>query len=77
MQTPPTATFDFSGLRCPHPILQTKKQLAHHAPGDIIKLICTDPDTLNDMKIFCQRTGHQLLEAFQEENKFIFLIQKC
>lgn len=75
-ETLPTATFDLSGLRCPQPILQTKKLLANHTKGDIIKLICTDPDTPKDFETFCTRTGHLLVEKWQEEDTFIFLIQK-
>lgn len=71
-----TATFDLSGLRCPHPILQIKKRLANLATGEIIKVICTDPDTPRDFERFCSVTGHQLMRSWQEKETFIFLIQK-
>lgn len=69
-------TFDLSDLCCPYPILQAKKLLAHYQKDDIIKLICTDPDTPKDFTDFCVKTGHHLLEHWQEKELFIFLIQK-
>lgn len=71
-----TETLDLSGLQCPLPILRTKKALARLNEGDIVRLICTDPATPADFPDFCARTGHCLVRHWQENGKFLFLIQK-
>ena len=36
-------TFDLRGLKCPLPVLRTRKALAGMALGDILIVACTDP----------------------------------
>ena len=54
-------TEDLSGLRCPMPILRTKKALAQMSAGQILKVITTDPAAVDDLAVFTQQTGHRLL----------------
>jgi tRNA 2-thiouridine synthesizing protein A len=52
---------DLSGLRCPMPILHTKKALAQMQAGEVLKVITTDPTAVDDLAVFCKQTGHALL----------------
>ena len=36
-------TFDLRGLKCPLPVLRTRRALASMAPGDVLIVSCTDP----------------------------------
>lgn len=53
---------DVSGLSCPLPVLKTKKFLANLEAGSKIKIISTDPASLIDLRDFCTKTGHKLIE---------------
>lgn len=54
-------TEDLSGLRCPMPILRTKKALAQMQAREILKVTTTDPAAVDDLAVFCKQTGHVLL----------------
>jgi tRNA 2-thiouridine synthesizing protein A len=69
--------FDASGLACPMPIVKTKKSLADMAPGQVLKVIATDPGSVCDMQAFAEQTGHALLSSSTEGGKYVFLIKKA
>ena len=54
-------TEELHGLRCPMPILRTKKALAQMTHGQILKVVTTDPAAVDDLAVFTQQTGHRLL----------------
>ncbi len=53
---------DTTGKLCPLPILLTERALADLAPGDHLELIGDDPALPLDVRAFCARWGHLLLE---------------
>lgn len=62
---------DLRGLKCPMPILKSKKALAKLAPGDLLRVWTTDPDASVDFARFCVQTGHQLqFERFVEKGAY-------
>lgn len=67
---------DASGLACPMPIVKTKKALEGLARGQVLRVRGTDPGTLDDMPVFAQAGGHELLSAAEEGGHFVFLIRK-
>ena len=65
-------TEDLSGLRCPMPILRTKKALAQMGAGQILKVITTDPAAVDDLAVFTKQTGHRLLaQAAQNDGQSV------
>ena len=72
----PVVTADLSGLNCPLPILRTKKALAPMQSGEVLQITCTDPATPVDFAAFCKQTGNELVEHWQDADKFLFLIRK-
>ena len=46
--------FDASGLACPLPIVKTKKSLADMAPGQVLRVVATDPGSVCDMAAFAE-----------------------
>ena len=69
--------FDASGLACPLPIVKTKKALSDMAPGQVLRVISTDPGSVCDMAAFAETTGNQLLEQSSENKKYVFFLKKA
>ncbi|MBI1425764.1 MAG: preprotein translocase subunit TatC [Gammaproteobacteria bacterium] len=67
---------DARGLNCPLPILRTKKTMAGLAPGEVLKVIATDPGSVKDMEAFCRQTSAQLLQSSQDGESFLFFLKK-
>jgi tRNA 2-thiouridine synthesizing protein A len=75
---PPMAekTFDLRGLKCPLPVLRTRKALAGMRPGDILVVACTDPLAAIDIPTLLARTGDILEAKHGEAGATIFRIRK-
>jgi len=69
--------FDASGLACPLPIVKTKKALNDMSPGQVLRVIATDPGSVADMAAFAEQTGNQLLEQGNENKKYVFFLKKA
>ena len=67
---------DASGLRCPLPVLKAKKALKAAAPGQVLKVLATDPDSPQDFENFCRTTGDELLSSTQDGDVFVYRIRK-
>ncbi len=68
-------TLDLTGLKCPLPILRTKKALATLDSGAIITVLATDAGAPADFAAFCQHTGHELLESSEENGVFTLVLK--
>ncbi len=71
-----TVELDASGLNCPLPVLKAQKALKDLAAGEVLKVVATDPGSVEDFEAFCQTTGHELLESEAEDGIFTFVIKK-
>ena len=69
--------FDASGLACPLPIVKTKKALNDMTPGQVLRVVATDPGSVCDMEAFAEQTGNTLLESGTENKKFVFFLKKA
>jgi len=67
---------DASGLKCPLPILRTKKALATIAGGGRIRVLTTDPGSVSDFEAFCRQAGHTLVEWQEADGHFRFVLEK-
>lgn len=68
---------DVKGLKCPLPILRTKKALSEMATGQVLRVVATDPSTVKDFAAFARQTGHELLSASEPPaDEFVFLIRR-
>jgi tRNA 2-thiouridine synthesizing protein A len=68
--------FDASGLRCPMPILKTKKEIKEIEVGQILKVIATDIGTKKDFPAWADRTGNEILELQEEDNKLVWFLKR-
>lgn len=69
-------TLDTSGLLCPWPLVHTKQKLTQLAAGEMLLVVCTDPSSVIDFKVFTTKTSNRLVEHYQQENKFYFVLKK-
>lgn len=69
-------TLNLMGLKCPLPILRTKKALAELPSGTMVTIIATDAGAPDDFAAFCKHTGHQLLESTAHDHVFTLIIQR-
>ena len=67
---------DACGLNCPLPILRAKKTLERMEIGQVLKVVATDPGSVEDFEAFSRRTGHLLLESFEDDGKFFYRLRK-
>jgi tRNA 2-thiouridine synthesizing protein A len=54
-------TLDAQGLLCPLPVLRARKRLLGMQPGQVLRLIATDPAAIIDVAHFCREAGHDLI----------------
>ena len=69
-------TLDVRGMRCPLPVLKTRKALAAMAPGEEIEVLATDPAARIDFRHFCDATGHRLVATVEDGEVLSFRIAK-
>ncbi|MBI5136227.1 MAG: sulfurtransferase TusA family protein [Nitrospirae bacterium] len=67
---------DCRGLSCPLPIIKTKKAIDGLAPGQTLRMIATDPGSVNDMAAWVSKTGHVMVAQTQDTGGFNFYIRK-
>jgi tRNA 2-thiouridine synthesizing protein A len=77
MQSDDDQILDTSGLKCPLPVLKAKKALKSMAPAATLRVIATDPGSVQDFAHFCDATGDSLLESSADDGVFTFRICKA
>lgn len=55
--------YDLKGLKCPLPVLKTRRRLTTMQSGEELTIETTDPMAVIDVPHFCNEDGHQLLET--------------
>ncbi len=67
---------DMRGLQCPMPVLKTDKVLEGMRPGEVLRVITTDPATKRDIPALVRRLGDELLGIEEEDDMITFIIRK-
>lgn len=67
---------DARGLNCPLPILKAKKALAEMFSGEVLRIVATDRGSVRDFQAFAKQTGNELLLHTQNDNEYIFFLQR-
>jgi len=67
---------DCRGLKCPMPVIKTRKAIKELNSGDVLKMISSDPGSINDIKAWAKRTGNKLLREDHQQSEFVFIIAK-
>lgn len=71
-----TETLDTSGLLCPLPVYKAALALKQLKEGNVLKLICTDPGSLEDIPALARQRGDVLLATERGEATQTFWLRK-
>jgi tRNA 2-thiouridine synthesizing protein A len=71
-----TTKLDLTGLKCPLPVLKTRKALKAIAPGDRLEVHCTDRLSVIDIPNLIRETGDSVEIAEQGGERIVFIIEK-
>lgn len=69
-------TLDACGLCCPGPLMQVKTSMDELKEGEILKVKASDPGFYEDIKAWCKRTNHTLIDLGKEGSIITAQIQK-
>jgi len=67
---------DTRGLSCPLPVLKTKGAIDTMQPGQVLKVLATDPGSVLDMQAFARQTRNPLLDSSTEGPEYVFYLRK-
>ncbi|MFW9896940.1 MAG: sulfurtransferase TusA family protein [Promethearchaeota archaeon] len=70
-------TLDYTGLRCPMPVLKTKKELKTINSGETIEVIADDIGAKKDIPAMLKKTGNELVELREDNGNLVFVIKKA
>jgi tRNA 2-thiouridine synthesizing protein A len=68
--------YDLRGLKCPLPVLKTRRRLKSCKTGDRLTIETSDPLAGIDIPHFCSQEGHELIEAIKTPDGHRFVIRK-
>lgn len=71
-----TPVYDLRGLKCPLPVLKTRRRMADLKPGDELIVETSDPLAGIDIPHFCTEDGHQLIAQERHDAGHRFHIRK-
>ena len=69
-----TMRLDLLGFLCPIPVHETRRVLRECEHGDMIEVICDDPETLHGIPALCDRLGVVLEEVEEKSGEFRFVM---
>ncbi len=69
-------TYDLRGLKCPLPVLKTRKKLASMPQGAVLNVETSDPLAIIDIPHFCNENGHTLLDSASTADGHRFTIRR-
>ena len=67
---------DARGLLCPMPVVKAAKEMHALTPGQVLKVLATDPGAVKDFQAFSRQTGHELVSHSEERKEFTFFMRK-
>ena len=70
------AIYDLRGLKCPLPVLKTRRRLKDMAAGEDLLIETNDPLAGIDIPHFCREDGHVILSSEKMGDGHRFLIRK-
>lgn len=67
---------DLKGLKCPLPVLKTRKAMTRLSNGDQLTVLTTDPMAEIDIPHFCRENGHTLIASERTDSGHKFRLSK-
>ena len=72
----PDREVDARGLICPLPVLRARKVLMGMRPGEVLRVLATDPMAAIDLPHFCVEAGHEHLGQSVDDGAQAHLIRR-
>lgn len=72
----PDLTLDMRGLKCPLPVLRSRKAFQKLQHGAVVAIETTDPLAGIDIPHMCQEDGHTLLSSERTDAGHRFLVRR-
>lgn len=70
------AIYDLRGLKCPLPVLKSRKKLAEMKSGEELLVETTDPLAIIDIPHMCNEDSHVLIRSAKTSSGHTFHIRK-
>lgn len=70
-----TKTLDVRGVGCPITVLRANRAIKELIPGDTLEILASDSGAPQDFQIFCETTGHKLLDSDGRDGVFTIRIE--
>lgn len=67
---------DARRLVCPLPVIRLQNCINKQVAGARVRIVATDPGSMNDIPTWCRINGHQVLQSEERDKEYIFLVQK-
>ena len=71
-----TTILDLTGLKCPMPVLRTRKALQTMRGGERLEVHCTDPMAVIDIPTLINETGDRIERRERSDERIVFVIEK-
>ncbi len=71
-----TVRLDLTGLKCPLPVLRTRKALRALAEGGEIEVVCTDPMSAIDIPNMVREEGGEMVAQQSQDARLTFHIRR-
>jgi tRNA 2-thiouridine synthesizing protein A len=71
----PDIDIDARGLQCPLPVLRLRKRLLTTAPGQVVRMLASDPMAAVDVPHFCAGAGHELVAQAPCDGGTLFTVR--
>jgi tRNA 2-thiouridine synthesizing protein A len=68
-------TVDATFQTCPGPLIALAEAVSRAAPGQVVKLLATDPAAPSDVREWSTGTGHKLLEITRDGDVYEIYIE--
>jgi len=73
----PDKRLDATGLACPEPVFRARRCLSTMQPGQVLEVLSDDPLAEIDFAVFCERTGHAMIDSRPLDGGRRFLLRKA
>ncbi|WP_412518630.1 DsrE/DsrF/DrsH-like family protein [Staphylococcus simulans] len=73
---PERKQLNYSGLRCPGPIVNLSQAIQKLQPGEQVEVIVTDLGFASDIQSWVKQTGHHLIDLNTDDSKVTAIIEK-
>ena len=77
MDDMPDERLDLRGLKCPQPVLRTRRRLRRLAPGTVLVVECTDPLAAIDLPNLVRELADDLLSVERAGSVLVVRIRKA